>query len=437
MALMRVAPGSSTLSRQAPSSLPARSVLLAGLLAFAGSLNACAPGTEHAVALEASSVKSGCGYAGRWIDPDNGAEISHQGIIERAARGSFLLLGEQHDRADHHRWQLHTMAAAKGQMDNLVLGFEMFPRSVQPALDRWVAGKLSKDEFLEEGRWFEVWRFDPSLYMPIFEFARQHRIPMVALNVDRSLVRKVGKQGWAAVPTSERQGITTPAPASPAYRQQLARVYRQHQVTSSTKDPNSGSEPEDLAELLDDPAFQHFVDAQLTWDRAMAEALAKARQRPGSPLVVGVIGRGHLEHGYGVPWQLADLGFPDTQVLLPIDAPDCGDLSPGLAEAVFLLDEAPVATEKARPRLGISIEKAEAGGVKVLQVMADSVAAAAALQQGDHIIKAAGFPLEDPASLSRLVQRQAPGTWLPLLVQRDGQELEIVAKFGTDIAPAP
>ena len=437
MARKRVVPGSSNLSRQAPSSPPARSVLLAGLLALAGSLNACAPVGERPPALQAEAASSACNSAGVWIDPDNGAEVSHQGIIERATQGRFLLLGEQHDRADHHRWQLHTMAAAKGRKDNLVLGFEMFPRSVQPALDRWIAGELTKDEFLEESRWFEVWRIDPSLYMPMFEFARQHRIPMVALNVDRSLVRKVRKQGWAAIPPDERQGISTPAPASPAYRDFLARIYRQHQATSSTEDSNSETGPEDLTEVLEDPAFQYFVEAQLTWDRAMAEALAEAGRGTGSPLVIGVIGRGHLEHGYGVPWQLADLGLPDSQVLLPIDAPDCESLTPGVAEAVFLLDETTARPERARPRLGVSIEKAEAGGVTVLHVVADSVAEAAALQVGDRIIKAAGLPLESPGSLSRLVQRQAPGTWLPLLVQRDAQELEIIAKFGTEFAQTP
>ena len=31
--------------------------------------------------------------------------------------------------------------------------------------------------------------------------------------------------------------------------------------------------------------------------------------------------------------------------------------------------------------------------------------------------------------LIEIVQRQAPGTWLPLVINRDGQALEVIAKF--------
>ena len=61
-------------------------------------------------------------------------------------------------------------------------------------------------------------------YMPLFQFARLNRIPMKALNVERSLVAKVGQQGWEAVPVAEREGVSDPAPASQAYQRDLARV---------------------------------------------------------------------------------------------------------------------------------------------------------------------------------------------------------------------
>jgi hypothetical protein len=71
---------------------------------------------------------------------------------------------------------------------------------------------------------------------------------------------------------------------------------------------------------MDSEAFSNFVDAQLTWDRAMAEALAAAYRRDPKATVVGIVGRGHLEYGYGIPHQLADMGIDDVDVLLPLDA---------------------------------------------------------------------------------------------------------------------
>ena len=61
-----------------------------------------------------------------------------------------------------------------------MIGFEMFPRRVQPALDRWVKGELTEQEFLNAVNWRKSWGYDAKLYMPLFDFARMNRIPVVA-----------------------------------------------------------------------------------------------------------------------------------------------------------------------------------------------------------------------------------------------------------------
>ncbi|QRY70697.1 ChaN family lipoprotein (plasmid) [Ensifer sp. PDNC004] len=45
---------------------------------------------------------------------------------------SAVLLGENHDRYDIHRWQLHVLAGLHAQRTDVVVGFEMFPRRVRP-----------------------------------------------------------------------------------------------------------------------------------------------------------------------------------------------------------------------------------------------------------------------------------------------------------------
>ena len=82
----------------------------------------------------------------------------------------------------------------------------------------------------------------------------------------------------------------------------------------------------------DDPAFDRFVRAQQAWDRAFACAIAAALADVPDRLVVGIIGRGHLEHGHGTPAQLEDLGIEGVAVALPAD----GTVSPGIADLVFL-----------------------------------------------------------------------------------------------------
>ena len=62
-----------------------------------------------------------------------------------------------------------------------------------------------------------------------------------------------------------------------------------------------------------------FVRAQQTWDRAFACRIAARLNEPDKPLVVGIIGRGHLEYRGGTPAQLEDLGVAGAAVLLPHD----------------------------------------------------------------------------------------------------------------------
>ncbi len=278
-----------------------------------------------------SRVAGPCVAAGTWRNPAAGAppgRLDYRLLIDGLAKKPVVLLGEVHDRADHHRWQLQVIGALFGRNPNMVLGFEAFPRSIQPVLDRWTRGSLDEKTFLKQSRWNEIWRFDAGLYMPLFNFARLNRIPMIALNVDRALIYEVGEKGWAATPADKRQGIGDPAPAESAYLDSLYQTYKSHPVGKGETRGGKNS-----------PAFGRFVDAQLTWDRAMAERLAWVRRAGGNPLVVGIIGRGHLEYGYGVPRQLKNLGIGKSAVLLPWDnSDDCETLRSNgraVADAVF------------------------------------------------------------------------------------------------------
>jgi uncharacterized iron-regulated protein len=365
---------------------------------------------------------------GAWLDPATGARVGHAAVLAAAASRGVVLLGETHDEAEHHRWQLSVVAALLSGGRDLVLGFEAFPRRVQPVLDRWVAGGLGEVAFLEEVGWREVWGFDPGLYLPLFHLARLHRVPMVALNVERGFVAQVDREGWKAIPTAERHGLGNPAPATEAYLDELAASYGQHERAEE------GSE---ARMLRDRPEFQRFVDAQLAWDRGMAEALAAARAWEGSPLVVGIVGSGHLRHRHGVPHQLADLGIADAAVLLPVDLPHgCGELAPGLADAVFALmppSAAPARDPAPGPRLGVMLED----GARVAGVAPASVAEAAGLRVGDVVVRAAGVAVGTGADLVGIVRRQAPGTWLPLVLEREGLTVEAVAKFPPEAGGRP
>ena len=426
----------------------------------------------------ANPDRSDCVAVGTWLDPATATTLATDELLASLAQRPVVLLGEAHDNAEHHRWQLHMLAALHGRNPDMVLGFESFPRRVQPILDRWVNGELDAKAFLEAVDWPTVWGYDPTLYLPLFHFARQNRVPMIALNVERELVSRVRREGWAAIPAEEKAGLSDPAAASTAYRESLAGIYlfeqshapddanpeNPHAADDADPDDQNASgeaipddphaaeemEPDDphaaeaeadapadepdIAAVIETEEFARFVEAQLTWDRAMAEALAAARQRQPGALVVGILGRGHIEHRYGVPHQLADLEIQDAAVLLPVDRDAaCDGLPADLADAVFVIEPTGrlVAATPPRARLGILIATTD-DGVRVEKVMEGSVAEATAIETGDIVVSAAGFPVAQVGELIEIVQRQAPGTWLPLVIRRDGTEIELVARFPTN-----
>jgi S1-C subfamily serine protease len=145
--------------------------------------------------------------------------------------------------------------------------------------------------------------------------------------------------------------------------------------------------------------------------------------------VVAIMGSGHLRHGHGVPRQLRDLGVTRIAVALPWDSSDaCAELVPGVADVMFGVEARPQPARSDRPRLGISIVSAPTG-VLVSEVVVGSIAEQAGIRAGDVIVRIAGEAAVQPGDVVEAVQRQAPGTWLPITVKRGDETLDVVARF--------
>ena len=109
-----------------------------------------------------------CLDPGAWstLDGDRPRAASGSAVLNGMAQRDVVLLGEQHDEDDDHRWQLQVLAALHSRRPDMVIGFEMFPRRTQPVLDRWVAGELTAKQLLEQAEWDTVWKLPAELYLP-------------------------------------------------------------------------------------------------------------------------------------------------------------------------------------------------------------------------------------------------------------------------------
>ena len=123
--------------------------------AAGGAIGVCAVvGVQAAIAGVATAGQS-CPSPATWtmLNGDRPGVASAAAVMASMAKKDVVLLGEQHDEEDDHRWQLQVLAALHAQRPDMVIGFEMFPRRVQPVLDRWVAGELTVRQLLEQSEW--------------------------------------------------------------------------------------------------------------------------------------------------------------------------------------------------------------------------------------------------------------------------------------------
>ncbi|MFN9693035.1 MAG: ChaN family lipoprotein [Synechococcaceae cyanobacterium] len=329
---------------------------------------------------------------------EDSARLAGNRLQANALSLDALLLGEIHTSAADHAWQLQTLDALAARRPRLALGLEMVPAPRQPVLDRFSVGQLDEAAFLREVGWAEVWGHDPELYLPILRWARARGVPLLALNAEPELVRRVRREGLAAIPPAQWQAIGKPAPLGAAYRARLERSWRAHGGDAAL--PGAVLTPTQAADL------ERFLDSQRLRDRAMAVQIAAAHQRDPAVLVVALIGRGHLEDHDGVPRQLRDLGLTRLEAALRPELP------PACAPA------------PAGARLGAYLESAD-GVVWVRQVAPGTAAARGGLRVGDRILTVNDQAVDRAGQVIRRVRLQPDGEPLRLSIERGGRRLRL------------
>lgn len=202
--------------------------------------------------------------------------------IERFQGARIVLVGEHHNNAGHHQAQLKVIQTLHEAGRQVAIGLEMFRKDSQEALDQWVAGRTSVVKF--KPIYLDNWNFSWNLYGPIFNYAKENRIPMIGLNVSRKITAQVAYHGFGSLNEVQRgslEGIT--CNVTEEYRDFIRRAYGAHDHGNMN--------------------FNRFCEAQLVWDTAMAVyAIDYLKQHPGKVLVI-LAGSGHARK-LGIPSQL-------------------------------------------------------------------------------------------------------------------------------------
>lgn len=231
----------------------------------------------------------------RLYDLEQREILSQAQALQKLETARIVLVGEHHNNADHHLAQLKLIRLLHHTGRHVAVGLEMFRQDSQQALDQWIAGRMSEDQF--KPIYLGNWNFGWELYGPIFTYAKAHGIPMVGLNVSPNITAQVAYHGFESLSEAQKgslEGITCHVTSE--YQDFIRNAYGAH-----------GHRNMD---------FNRFCEAQLVWDTAMAlKAVDYLKHHPDAVLVL-LAGSGHARK-LGIPSQLDKRTAEPYVVVLP------------------------------------------------------------------------------------------------------------------------
>lgn len=228
------------------------------------------------------------------VRANDGIEIPPAVMLQDLSLAQVIFIGELHDNDGHHRMQLSVIRALHELPQPLAIGLEMFRSNNQFYLDRWVSGDYERDSFIRIflNNW-SMW----DKYQELFDYAKAQNIKLVGLNIPREISGKVARQGFAALPASEREALgNVQCVVNPEYADLIKKALGGH--------GGHGQQ------------FLFFCEAQMLWDSMMARHLADFLKSNPEYRVVVLSGSAHAWK-FGIPRQLLRQMAIEYRVILP------------------------------------------------------------------------------------------------------------------------
>lgn len=217
-----------------------------------------------------------------------GRERSLGSMLDELAKRDVVLLGETHLDDVTHRFELTVLEGlAKRREGKVVLSMEMFERDVQGVLDRYLAGEIDEAAFLAESRPWGNYRPD---YRPLVETARVKKLPVVAANTPRPVMRTaaLGAEKYAEAKKEHPEWLPAELyPASDAYWARVDRAIRGHGHGGGG---GGGGD--------------RTYSVQNLWDNTMADSIVQAKEARPEHVVLHVAGAFHVERNDGTVAQV-------------------------------------------------------------------------------------------------------------------------------------
>lgn len=193
---------------------------------------------------------------------------------------NFVMLGEIHNNADHHRLQAQMVEVLARAGRRPAVVWEMIPASLQPEIDRHLqsgakdAGKLGGVLRWEERGWP-----DWAIYQPIAEAALSANLRLLGGALDRQTSRAIGH-------------------ADPAQAGLIMELNLHQPVKPEIVDALGKQIEEGHCNLLPKQAVKPMIMVQRAVDAHLAKIVLSAPEKQGAVLIAG---SGHARKDWAVP----------------------------------------------------------------------------------------------------------------------------------------
>lgn len=121
--------------------------------------------------------------------------VSKSRLLQRVRASDVTFVADFHTFPQAQRTALRILRDAFRSGERWCIGIEPVSSQHQAVLDAFQAGKISLEEFHRTIRYADEWGFPWKNYAPLFQWAREHGVRIVALNRPRELLSKPGLRG--------------------------------------------------------------------------------------------------------------------------------------------------------------------------------------------------------------------------------------------------
>ncbi|MEM6449471.1 MAG: ChaN family lipoprotein [Cyanobacteria bacterium P01_D01_bin.105] len=206
-------------------------------------------------------------------------------VLTAIAPSQVIYLAETHSDPADHQAQLEIIQALSAAGE-VAIGLEMFQRPFQEALDAYLAGEIDEAALIIASEYETRWGFDWNFYAPILRYAKENKIPLLALNTPAEITRKVARTGLESLEGDDLRYIPPVSDidlSDQAYRDWIASVFNAHGGAGHSLN------------------FDNFFAAQVLWDETMAERVVEQLAEQPESQVIVLTGEGHVLNDYGIP----------------------------------------------------------------------------------------------------------------------------------------